>query len=105
MSDTNENIFGNRLKLARKMAGMSLQDLSDTLNNRVTKQSLNKYEMGLMKPTSEILIYLSKVLHVKPDFFLKKHQIELGEISFRKKVGLLKKHEEAIIEKTKHYVE
>ncbi|MEP7170647.1 MAG: helix-turn-helix transcriptional regulator, partial [Bacteroidota bacterium] len=105
MNSENENIYGNRLKLARKMAGMSLQDLADKLENKLTKQSLNKYEMGLMNPTGEGLLEIAKVLEVKPDYFLKKKQVELGEISFRKKVSLSKKDEESIVEKTRDYVE
>ena len=99
------SVFGTRLKLARKMAGMSLQNLSDKLENKVTKQSLNKYEMGLMNPTSEVLISLSGALDVKPDYFLKKETAELGQISFRKKMNLAKKDEEAIVEKTRNYLE
>lgn len=100
-----ENIFGVRLQLARKMAGMSLQRLSDDLDNRVTKQALNKYELGLMQPTSGVLLALSGSLGVKPDYFLKKELVELGKISFRKKTSLLKKDEESIIEKARDYVE
>ena len=81
---SDQNIFGGRLRLARKMAGMSLQDLSDALIGKVTKQSLNKYEMGLMNPTSEVLMAISKALKMNADYFLKKNQVELGEIQFRK---------------------
>lgn len=105
MNSPKENTFGARLILARKMAGMSLQDLANALENKVTKQSLNKYELGLMKPTGELLSLLSKVLSVKPDFFLRKGIVELGEISFRKRKALLKKDEEAVVEKARDYVE
>ena len=100
-----KNLVGIRLKLARKMAGMSLQDLSNALSNKVTKQSLNKYEQGLMKPSTETLIALSSVLSVKPDYFLKSDLLELGEILFRKKASLPKRIEEAIVEKARDYVE
>lgn len=103
--DNNNNIFGTRLKLARKMAGMSLQDLEDALAKRVSKQSLNKYEMSLMNPTTEVLMAISKALKLKPEYFLKKDQIELGEISFRKKASLSKKDEESIVEKSRDYLE
>jgi len=105
MSRFDQNIFGIRLKHARKMAGISLQTLSDNLENKVTKQSLNKYEQGLMKPTSEVLLALSKVLNVNPDYFLKKDLIALGKIYFRKKTTLSKNIEQSIIEKAKDYVE
>lgn len=105
MESENKSVFSTRLKLARKMAGMSLQDLSDVLQNRVSKQSLNKYEMGQMNPTSEVLLLLAKALNVKPEYFLKQKQAELGSISFRKKASLTKKDEEAIIEKARDYLE
>lgn len=104
-SDNKTSVFGTRLKLARKMAGMSLQDLSDSVNNQVSKQALNKYEKGLMNPTSEVLIALSKALDVKPDYFLKKNTAELGQISFRKKASLTKKDQDAIVEKARNYFE
>jgi len=105
MESLQENIFGTRLKLARKMSGFSLQELADALKNKVTKQSLNKYEMGLMNPSGDVLIAISNTLMVKPDYFLKKNQVELGEILFRKKAGLSKKNEESIVEKVRDYVE
>ncbi len=105
MSEINENIFGNRLKSARKMAGLSLQQLSDGLKNKVSKQALNKYEMGAMNPTTEVLISISKFLKIKPDYFFKPVHTDLGEISFRKKASLSKKDEESIIEKSRDYIE
>lgn len=105
MDSADKNILGVRLKLARKMAGMSLQNLSDQLQNIVTKQALSKYEQGSMKPSSEIIIALSNVLNLKPDYFIKKKSIEIGNISFRKKVSLSIKIEESVIEKARDYVE
>lgn len=105
MSILDNNVFGNRLRLARKMAGKSLQDLADALDSRVSKQALNKYELGAMKPTSEVLLLISKCLNVKPDYFLRKQQVELGQILFRKKSNLTKKDEDAVIEKARDYVE
>ena len=105
MGLSDNNVFGTRLKLARKMAGMSLQDLSDALTNKVTKQALSKYEQGEMSPTSEVLLAIAKALRLKPDYFLKKQSLELGQILFRKRAALSKKEEEAIVEKVRDYVE
>lgn len=105
MEQIAENIFGNRLKLARKMAGLSLQELADALENKVSKQALNKYEMGLMNPSGDVLMAISGTLKVKPDYFLKRNQVELGEILFRKKATLSKKNEESIVEKVRDYIE
>jgi Zn-dependent peptidase ImmA (M78 family)/DNA-binding XRE family transcriptional regulator len=105
MDSSGKNFFGTRLKLARKMAGMSLQDVSDKLHGMVTKQSLNKYELGFMNPTNEVLLAISKILNVKPDYFLRKKIVEIKDISFRKKSNVSKVVEEAIIEKARDYVE
>lgn len=101
----NENIFGTRLMLARKMNGFSLQDLADALGNKITKQALNKYEAGLMRPNSDLLGELSRILKVKPDFFIRAGIVNLGDVSFRKKRDLPRKTEEAIIERARDYVE
>jgi len=100
-----KNQFGNRLKYARKMSGLSLQDLANAIENKITKQALSKYENGLMNPSSKVVMALSKVLNVKPDYFLKKQNIEFGELQFRKQVRFPKKSEESLIERIRDYVE
>ena len=105
MDAIKDNYFGTRLKYARKMAGLSLQNLSDLLNNLVTKQALNKYEQGAMLPTNDVLMALSTALQIKPEYFLKKGSIEVADISFRKRASFSKKDEEKVIEKAKYYVE
>ena len=81
-----ENTFGIRLSSARKMAGMSLQKLADALGNVVTRQSLNKYEQGKMKPDSTLLINLSNVLGVPVDYFFAEpvFAVELQNPDYRK---------------------
>ena len=100
-----ENIFGTRLKLARKMAGLSLQELADASQNKITKQALSKYEKGLMNPSSNVILAIANTFNLKPDYFLKKKSIELGEVLFRKRVRLSKKIEDSIIEKVRDYTE
>lgn len=81
-----DNIFGKRLTSARKMAGLSLQALADKLGNVITKQSLNKYEQGIMKPDSTILIALANILNVSVDFFFYEplDNLTLDNVRFRK---------------------
>jgi transcriptional regulator with XRE-family HTH domain len=104
MKTQSQNNFGNRLKLARKYAGLSMQELADALNNKVSKQALGKYELGLMNPSSDVLLSISKALNLKPDYFTKKKQVELGEVLFRKVASLPKKTEESIIERVREYI-
>ena len=80
-------MFGDRLKLARKKAGYSLQSLSDALDNRVTAQAIGKYERGEMMPSSGVLIWLAKALGVSLHYLLNEQVQELDEVEFRKLAG------------------
>ena len=53
-----------RLKAARKMAGLSMEDLAKKLGGIVTKQAIGKYEQGKMMPTADVLEKLVKVLNI-----------------------------------------
>ena len=57
-----ETPFGVRLRAARKMAGLSMEDLAAKLGGRVTKQAISKYERGQMMPSPEVMERLVEVL-------------------------------------------
>jgi Zn-dependent peptidase ImmA (M78 family)/DNA-binding XRE family transcriptional regulator len=97
--------FGERLRSARKMKGWSLQDLADNMPANISKQSLSKYESGDMKPSSDMLIALSKALGVKPEYFFRESSIELPEPEFRKDHSLSAKEIESIEERVKEFLE
>ena len=99
-----ENAFATRLQSARKMAGLSLQGLADKLGNAVTKQALNKYEQGKMKPDSQGLLALANTLHVPVDYFYANPTvIQLTNIDFRKySTKINSVLEESLIEKVKY---
>jgi Zn-dependent peptidase ImmA (M78 family)/transcriptional regulator with XRE-family HTH domain len=59
-----ETPFGVRLRAARKMAGMSMEDLAAKLGGRVTKQAISKYEKGRMMPSPEVMERLVDVLKI-----------------------------------------
>lgn len=100
-----DNVFAIRLKNARLMAGLSLQQLSDKLNNKVSKQAISKYEKGEMKPNSGLLIDLANALDVKPVYFLRPMRVILQGIEFRKKSTLNTHELNTIKEKVKDYLE
>lgn len=103
-----ETTFSIRLSSARKMAGMSLQKLSDALGNVVTRQALNKYEQGKMKPDSRLLIRLSEILGVPVDYFYSEHtfNIELRNPDYRKHSSRISSVQKASIEeKSKNLLE
>ena len=97
-------MFGERLKAARKIAGLSLPQLASKLGD-ISKQSLSNYENGKRKPYSKILIRLAKELSVKPDFFVRDNTILLQKFEYRKKSKLGVKEKEMIEEKSKDQLE
>jgi len=78
------HIFAKRFKSARLLNGFSLQDLADALENKVTRQALHRYEKGEVIPDSEMIGFLSNVLKVRPDYFFRATDVEIGEVNYRK---------------------
>jgi len=83
------------------MNGFSLQDLSDILNNKVTRQALHKYEKGEVLPDSEMMELLCEALNVRPGYFSRETIVELGEVKFRKLVKYSSKEQNSVIEHTR----
>jgi len=97
--------FSERLKAARKMNGFSLQDLSDAINNQLSKQALNRLETGEAKPDSETLSLLCKALHVTADYFFREAVVSLDDVRFRKLKKLPVKEQEKVIAQTVEFLE
>ena len=97
--------FGKRLRSARKMAGLSMEDLAKKAQVIVTKQSISKYEKGMIKPSSEVIIRLAEALDVKPEYFYRKKSIELSNMQFRKRADLPLKTLESLKQRTIDFLE
>jgi Zn-dependent peptidase ImmA (M78 family)/transcriptional regulator with XRE-family HTH domain len=82
--------FGGRLRSARKMAGLSLQELADRMDKPVSRQAISKYEQGKMQPDSNALLSIAVVLGVRPDYFFRE-PAQLSAIEFRKHARLTEK--------------
>ncbi len=67
MSAPVEMPSGVRLRAARKMAGLSMDELVRRLGGIVTKQAIAKYESGQMRPSPEVLARLAEVLDIPPE--------------------------------------
>lgn len=100
-----KNVFGARLKNARVINGMSMDDLCAKMNNLVSKQTISKYESGKMLPNSTNLIALANALNVRPDYLLRPFTVSLDKIEFRKKSKMSVKEEKAIKEKIRDKIE
>lgn len=97
--------FADRLKNARKMNGYSLQELSDKIQNQLSKQDLNRLETGVMMPDSIILNMLTNALQVTTDYFFKEQPLTLESVEFRKLTKLPIKEQEKVKGKTVEFLE
>lgn len=80
-------MFGQRLRLARKRAGLSMRALADRMAPKVTAQAISKYEAGAMLPSSAVLVGLGKALGVSLDFLMSSRVEALDGLEFRKHDG------------------
>lgn len=78
--------LGSRIKSARKIRQMTLQELGDKIG--ITKQAVSKVEMGKMQPSPRVLDLLVKTLDVKYDFLFRNScvDLEIVHISWKNKV-------------------
>lgn len=94
-----ENIVAYRIKNARKLNGLSLQEVADALE--ISKQMVSKYEKGISIPTSSKLIKLSKLFNLKIDYFFNSFKVEFGEVNFRKRSSFPAKKQDSLKESIK----
>lgn len=97
-------IFADRFKSARLLNGLSLQDLANALENKISRQALHRYEKGEVIPDSEMINLLSDVLKVRPDYFFRDTKVEIGLVEYRKLKRLPAKEEAKVIEQTREYL-
>ena len=91
-----KDIFSKRLRNARLMRGLSMQQLCVMMNDIVTKQSVSKYERGESMPDSTILIALCKALNISPDYLFRENRSALNNVHYRKLTRLSAKEEKSI---------
>lgn len=89
--------FAERLHNARLMRGLSMQQLCDMMGNIITKQTLSKYENGVMLPKSGIVIALCDTLEINPDYLFNYKSSSPKNIRYGKLQGLSKREEMTII--------
>ncbi len=64
--------FGEILKILRKNAHMTQQELADAL--WISKSTVSCYEQDTRFPSSEILVKIANVFHVSVDYLLGREQ-------------------------------
>ena len=76
-------MFEQRLRLARRRAGLSTRSLAEQMTPRVTAEAISKYETGKMLPSSSVLVSLGKALDVSLDFLMSSQAETLDGLEFR----------------------
>ncbi len=98
-------MIGQRLKISRAAAGLSLRDLGDKIGNRVTAQAIGKYERNETMPGSGVLIALADALGVSVDYLVGDKEMVLEAVEFRKRKITGKREEAQVEAKVLHMLE
>ena len=98
-------MIGQRLKLARSAAGLSLRGLEERIGNRVTAQAIGKYERNESMPGSSVLIALADALGVSVDYLVGDQEMVLEAVEFRKKKITSRREESQVEAKVLHFLE
>jgi Zn-dependent peptidase ImmA (M78 family) len=102
-------MIADRIKLARRKAGLSLRDLSSAMDGRVTAQAIGKYERNEAVPSSGVLIALSKALKVSMAYLLDTGGVTLAGVEFRTKANTSAKDrahvETEVLERIERYLQ
>ena len=61
--------FPIRLHEARLMMKLSMEKLAELTGGFITKQSISRYEKGIMRPKRDALRALAQALHISEDYF------------------------------------
>jgi len=100
-------MIGERIKMARRAAGLSQQALGD--KSGVSKMSISKYERGQMTPGSIMLVRIAEATGMRIDYFLRPVAFSLSAPSYRGTSSLSAKNrgvmEETVREWLDRYVD
>ncbi len=95
--------IGERLKIARRTAGLSQRDLAEAAG--VSAMAISKYERDLDIPGSGVLLRLARALDVKTEYFLRPVTVTITAPSYRRRTSLPRKQELAIMGQIQEWLE
>jgi Zn-dependent peptidase ImmA (M78 family)/DNA-binding XRE family transcriptional regulator len=95
--------MGDRLRMARVKAGLSLRALAQSVD--VSPMAISKYERGLLVPGSAMLVQMASALKVKPDYFFRSIKIALSPPTYRRKQSLSAKSQKMIMGEVQDWLE
>ncbi|MCW2314328.1 helix-turn-helix domain-containing protein [Rhodoferax antarcticus] len=75
-------MIANRIRQARLAAGLTLDALGEKVG--VSHTAIQKYEKGLLTPSSSQLLKLARACGIRTEYFFRTHTVELLQPEFRK---------------------
>lgn len=87
-------MLGDRIQRARKALGLSLREVAQQI--ALSHAAIKKYEDNVVVPSSDILIKLAKILHVKVEYFFRPQHFTLANIQYRKHADMPARYLEEI---------
>ena len=91
-----KSTIGQRIKLCRLAAGLSLRGLEVKIGRRVTAQAIHAYERGKTMPRAGALTALADAFGVTPAYLTEGREMVLSGVELRKKAIAGKKEEARI---------
>lgn len=95
--------IGERLKMARALAGLNQRELASRAG--VSAMAISKYERNLMTPGSDVLLMLARALNVKAEFLLRPRSVTFSALSFRKRYSLPARQAKVIVAQAQDWLE
>lgn len=100
-------MIGERIKQARKAAGLPLRTLAEQAG--ISAMAISKYENNKAVPSSRVLLSLADALGVRVEYFLRAEKVALREVEYRKHaklpVKILRHIQGDVIEQIERYLE
>jgi transcriptional regulator with XRE-family HTH domain len=75
-------VIADRIRQARLAAGLTLATLGEKVG--VSHTAIQKYEKGLLTPSSSQLLKLARACGIRTEYFFRAHSVELLQPAFRK---------------------
>lgn len=101
--------FGQRLRLARLAAGLSLRQLAAAIDHAVSAQAIGQYERGRMLPGSSTALRLAQALAVPLGYLMSPLRLRLQAVEFLRHGALSPRQyaqvEAAVLEHVDRYVQ
>jgi len=87
-------MIADRIRQARLAAGLTLVSLGEKVG--VSHTAIQKYEKGLVTPSSTQLLKLARACNIRTEYFFRTHAIELLQPEFRKTAAFGKTAQDAL---------